>query len=786
MEVAVATPKAVSFEELYNKYFEKFPPDSDVPNKSPERMVAYVKQPQLKKKWSQVKVFLMTHRYRSWDDAYLSFERVYRSIVNGTSLNLKKGEPLKKGPFWKKHTIKCKGCGFKAVFACNREEVWSVLEAGDLVQHAPECFGTPYQNSDLFMNYIRTLKDVGGYTELEAVLLKKYNTKLTAHSLCQASHSAKRKLEKTMTSEQANSFNKEKFERLFGTCGVLDGVSLGESICALFGLLTKFKEEDNGFDISISFDRGVLSFLGMLWSSQKAVLGLFGDLLIVDSIHGFTPYGYHVINVTLVDNTLHSQIGAIGLCLHDDTVSYTKLFEFVQSKVQFIRSPRALIADGAMQIHNAFDKVFGRSSHVFCSFHLREHIGKWFAGCKEKDALIELTMDGLYATNLESLRVTVEHIHELSSDVQPQVVAKVDKYLAEQAPCKQNFFTATSTASGRCEQENGVLRSLGFTATGGTVQALSSLRDKVVLQFQHYFDRTLKAVPTEWNFSSIVDESVLTTFTEAILKRFEGEYILSKRGYAITPPNGPIYKVTYNGDGKAHMPHTVSWCTSLNSLGVPIPTCTCSLHASGGHPCRHIIAVAAHREETVKASFFNDRFEKDQVPFTKGKAASVNYSVSTGAVAPRLDLVSGGNDKEEEEKEADPSASEKKVCMEKLLGWVKSMETESPDTPYPPQTGESNNSGAPSAKVQKLINFNESLNHAYEKDLTNGEVRQITRLVFNEIMSRVDPDNRAELLAEQVKLYKKFVARSKALSVGTTKGEPGRMKKVFPSFYNRK
>ena len=65
--------------------------------------------------------------------------------------------------------------------------------------------------------------------------------------------------------------------------------------------------------------KGTLSFLGMLWSSQKAVLGLFGDLLIVDSIHGFTEYGYHVINVTLVDNTLHSQIGAIGLCLHDDS-----------------------------------------------------------------------------------------------------------------------------------------------------------------------------------------------------------------------------------------------------------------------------------------------------------------------------------------------------------------------------------------------------------------------------------------------------------------------------------
>ena len=77
------------------------------------------------------------------------------------------------------------------MFACNREEVWSVLEAGDLVQHAPECFGTPYQNSDLFMNYIRTLKDGDGYTKLEAVLLNKYNARLSAHSMCQDSYRAK-------------------------------------------------------------------------------------------------------------------------------------------------------------------------------------------------------------------------------------------------------------------------------------------------------------------------------------------------------------------------------------------------------------------------------------------------------------------------------------------------------------------------------------------------------------------------------------------------------------------
>ena len=124
-----------------------------------------------------------------------------------------------------------------------------------------------------------------------------------------------------------------------------------------------------------------------------------------------------------------------------------------------------------------------------------------------------------------------------------------------------------------------------------------------------------------------MDESVLSTYSEAVLMRLDDEFKQSERGYRVTPLGGDRYKVSYTGDGKEHMPHSVSWCTEENSLGTPIPTCTCSLHASGGYPCRHIISVAVARGEKIKTSFFNDRLEKDQVPFMEGrKLASVNYS----------------------------------------------------------------------------------------------------------------------------------------------------------------
>ena len=134
------------------------------------------------------------------------------------------------------------------------------------------------------------------------------------------------------------------------------------------------------------------------------------------------------------------------------------------------------------------------------------------------------------------------------------------------------------------------------------------------------------------------------------------------------------------------------------------------------------------------------------------------------------------SDDDEEEEEKEPSASEKKVCMEKLLGWVKSMETESPDAPYPPQTGESNNSGAPSAKVQKLINFNESLTYTHEANFTNHDKLLAAKSIFYDMISQIEPDKYEELLAGQVELYKRLVTKNESLSVGTTKGEPGRKK----------
>ena len=47
------------------------------------------------------------------------------------------------------------------------------------------------------------------------------------------------------------------------------------------------------------------------------------------------------------------------------------------------------------------------------------------------------------------------------------------------------------------------------------------------------------------------------------------------------------------------------------------------------------------------------------------------------------------------------------------------------------------------------------------------------------MISQIDPDKCAELLADQIKLYEKLVTKSKALSVGATKVSQEGRKKSF-------
>ena len=68
--------------------------------------------------------------------------------------------------------------------------------AGDLVQHATECFGVPYRNSKKFLKYVGLHYSGNNYSSQEQGILGTFNTKLSVHSLHQGSYRSKQALRK--------------------------------------------------------------------------------------------------------------------------------------------------------------------------------------------------------------------------------------------------------------------------------------------------------------------------------------------------------------------------------------------------------------------------------------------------------------------------------------------------------------------------------------------------------------------------------------------------------------
>ena len=629
------------FDGMYTAYLEKYPIDGDVLHKNGNDMFNYTRRADILQKWDDISKFLMGYSFNSKGTLLLSMECVYRSIVgNKTGVQALRQYDVKDENIKSRQSFYCKNCEFKFCLECDSEGHWRITKIGSLELHSIECFQLTQKRSKEFMGYIDQKYRGSTKMQLNMKVSTRFNVELDSHVINQRKYSKKKKQEKEIADKRTEKLLLKKFTEAFGLPEGSVPSKLDESIKSLFGLLTSFKEQDKGIDFKAIFTGGVLGFLGLLWSSQKALLGLFGDLLIVDTIHGFTNFGYNVINVTIVDSNLKSQFGAIAIVSRDCQRSYETLFQFIKDNVNFLRPPKALIADGTMAIHNGFDSVFPGGHHIYCPYQLGTHVNKLLAAAKEKSTLTNLIMDGFYARDLSDLEITKAGISEMMGDVNEGIEKKIIRYLESRPPCLHNFFTARSTASGRCEEGNSILRQIGFTELGCLTKSLESFRDTISKHFESYIKSTFSpSYNGGWMDFSLFDEKLPELFTKSILEKVKAEYEIAKKGYQLKSiaDKTNTYQVSYNGDAKNHLAHEVCWMTRKNISGSPVATCTCSLHASGGYPCRHIISVALERKEKITQNFFNDRMMKSQAKFLDGISKPMeNYC--PGELTRQLDL----------------------------------------------------------------------------------------------------------------------------------------------------
>lgn len=209
-----------------------------------------------------------------------------------------------------------------------------------------------------------------------------------------------------------------------------------------------------------------------------------------------------------------------------------------------------------------------------------------------------------FARNLTDYLINCELLDQLTSTSPTTALNKINKYIKTQPPCLHKFFTAHSTASGRCEKGNSILRELGFTNPSNFIKTLHTFQMKVEQQYDQYIRDTLLPQSTCSIDATLLEKDVSGLYSECVLKKLEKEYTFAVKGYTVDCVGENTYRVSYNADGKPHLPYNVKWFVEKNNQNEAVCTCDCSFHASAGYPCRHIISTALFKKAKITKSFF--------------------------------------------------------------------------------------------------------------------------------------------------------------------------------------
>lgn len=74
----------------------------------------------------------------------------------------------------------------------------------------------------------------------------------------------------------------------------------------------------------------IVSYFGMIWSSQIKKLDKYGDLLIIDSTFNVNTCGYNAIVISVIDNSLRTCIVAIGFVKNEYERAYNNFLNFIR------------------------------------------------------------------------------------------------------------------------------------------------------------------------------------------------------------------------------------------------------------------------------------------------------------------------------------------------------------------------------------------------------------------------------------------------------------------------
>ncbi|XP_042961356.1 protein FAR1-RELATED SEQUENCE 5-like [Carya illinoinensis] len=386
---------------------------------------------------------------------------------------------------------------------------------------------------------------------------------------------------------------------------------------ALQNYFTRMQAQNDGFYYIIDVDDET-RLRNVFWADarSRAAYESFGDVITFDTTYLTNSYKMPFAPFVGVNHHGQSILFGCGLISGEDTDTFVWLFES-WLKCMNGRAPQAIITDQDKAMQNAIARVFPKSRHRFCLWHIMKKVPEKFGAYSQYDDIKSqlhrcvydtLSRDEFNKCWLQLLDNFDLHDHSWLEWLYSERHLWVPAYV-------RNEFWAGMSSTQRSEGMNAFFDDY--------VNSKTTLK-----QFVDQYDNALRRkIENELaaDFSSFHTQIPCITFY-GIERQFQASYTNAKFKEVQEELRGLIYCCAslIQSEGGIFIYHvadqvqvidgfrkSTKYVVEFNEIECEA-NCTCQLFAFKGILCRHVIRVLTlHDKEELPAKYILDRWRKD-------------------------------------------------------------------------------------------------------------------------------------------------------------------------------
>lgn len=458
----------------------------------------------------------------------------------------------------------------------------------------------------------------------------------------------------------------------------LQSTESSPDVAAIIGMLVHLQKKDQGAYIRLILTKGILQYVFVSTSRQRAIGSRFGEVQCYDDKHGVSTHSYHLAACTVMGNQ-KAELASFALMASSNGENWSEFVKdsktaFLTTTGQPLRRVGVTISDDDGQIKSAVATHIPGAQRWSCWFHVKGYTRKhhlrqesqWSPVHETIDKLLECAVLDECKTLIQTARsqigkMTVEALREKYETL-------LDEIELMRLRPQLKSFTQAWTSQSVAEGYNSIFERLEV----GANVSLPLVLDKILVYCQRSATKTpvadrRKMPTTQATFLGQIQQKVTKVIFESLVEQYD-----QQQSYNAQKRANNSYNVSRKGKNDKVREVIMDEATKTWKS-------SCNERTYLGRACRHIMSAmfaenVAVDEHCVDSRFWLENFQpkvnlQAQSPFTSSAKAVTQSTALNVSTNEQLEQpIDNDNDKDSSDHDDDNMEIDAEARLDSQIG----------------------------------------------------------------------------------------------------------------------